>query len=216
MQQLSSSDKLKLLLTRFFLPHPIDLVPYALISLLILLIGSNRVLLEILADGTPITPLPVGEVFGQRLDHMTALLGIPILGRIVLFMFWLGIGSVVYVAVWLFQNLAIEVYDNLSTTKFKEPASDDSEDGWWGTSLAHTIFICSSALLFLLYMVIVVNFLYPAWLQLFEMGLQTISEAASFVKTIIALLGTMITLHILVLFWKIFIRVRNLIYNNFY
>lgn len=215
-QHISGASKAKLLFAQFLLPSPIELIPYFFASLLILLVASNQTLLVILADGSPVTPIAVGEVFSQRLDYMTELLAIPILGRIVLFLFWLAVGSVVYMLVWLFQNLAIEVYDDLTYAKLKDPKAREDEDGWWGTTLSHTIFVGSSILFFLFYVVIAINFLFPAWIQLFQIGLQGVSEASGMAKVVIAVLGTIVTLHIFVLFWKLFIRLRGYIYNNLY
>lgn len=215
-QEYSRTSKVKLLLTQFLLPSPIELIPYFFVSLLVLAITSNQTLLVILADGSPVTPISVTEVFGQRFDYLTNLLAVPILGRIVLFIFWLGIGSVVYMCVWLFQNLAIEVYDDVATAKLKNTKKQESEEGWWGTTLAHALFFCSSILLFLFYAIIAFDVLIPAWSMLFQMGLQTLSEVGSIIKVLIAIIGTMVTLHIFILFWRLFVRVKNFIYNNFY
>ncbi len=215
-QRSSRGSSYRLFLTQFLLPSPIELIPYFFASLLVLLATSNQTLLVILADGSPVTPVSVPEVFGQRFDYISELLAVPILGRIVLFLFWLGIGSIVYMLVWLFQNMAVEVYDDIATAKVKDKKTRQSEEGWWGTTLSHTIFVCSSVLLLLFYTVIAVNFLLPAWTQLFQIGLQTLGEAGGILKLVVAIIGTMLTLHIFVLFWKLFMRVRNYIYNNFY
>ncbi len=214
-QDYSRTSKVRLFLTQFLIPSPIELVPYFFVSLLVLGIISYQTLLTILADGSPITPLSVPEVFGQRVEYVTNLLNVPFIGRIVLFIFWLGIGSVVYMGVWVFQNLAIEVYDNVATPKLKHP-KEESEEGWWGTSLAHTIFFCSSGLLFLFYILVAYNILMPAWTLLFQMGLQTLSELNSLINLLVAIAGTMLTLHILILFWRLFVRVKDFIYNNLY
>lgn len=213
---ISRSSRFRLFLTQFLLPHPIELIPYFFASLLILLMLSNKTILVILADGSPVTPISVTEVFGQRLNYIPELLAIPILGRIVLFVFWLGIGSFVYMLVWLFQNLAVEVYDDLAKSKIKDIEDVESNDGWWGTKLSHTIFICSSILLLLFYGIVAINFLLPIWTQLFQIGLETINEARGVLKLIFALIGTMVTLHIFVLFWKLFIHLKRYIYNNYY
>lgn len=215
-QNISRSSKYRVFLTQFLLPSPIELIPYFFASLLVLLITSNQTLLVILAGDSPVTPVSVTEVFGQRFDYISELLAVPILGRIVLFLFWLGIGSIVYMLVWLFQNLAIEVYDDLATAKVAAPKSRESEESWWGTTLSHTIFICSSILLLLFYVVIAVNFLLPAWSQLFQIGLQSINEVSGIFKLVVALFGTMLTIHIFVLFWRLFTRLKGYIYNNFY
>ncbi len=212
----SRGSQYRLLLTQFLLPSPIELIPYFFTSLLILLATSNKTLLVILADGSPVTPISVSEVAGQRFDYISELLAVPILGRIVLFLFWLGIGSVVYMLVWLFQNMAVEIYDNVAKPTDEDGEAAKPTEGWWGTTLSHTIFICSGILLLLFYTVVSINFLVPAWTLLFQIGLQTINELAGILKLMIAILGTMLTIHFFVLFWKFFIRAKNYIYNNFY
>ncbi len=219
-QDYSRTSKIKLFITQFLLPSPIELIPYFFVSLLVLGIVSNRTLLVILADGSPVTQLSTSEVFGQRLEYISSLLAVPILGRVVLFIFWLGIGSVVYMGIWVFQNMAIEVYDDVVTAKLKKsPTQQNDEDdteGWWGTTLSHTLFFCSSILLFLFYALFAFNILIPAWATLFQLGLQSLSEAGSIFKLIIAIFGTMVTLHIFILFHKLFIRLKNFIFNNYY
>lgn len=214
-QDYSRGKQYRIFLTQFLLPHPAELIPYFITSLLILLITSRQTLLLILADSSPVTPISVTEVIGQRFDYIPELLAVPILGRIVLFLFWLGIGSVVYMLVWLFQNLATEVYDSITPEEDKEPQTE-SEDGWWGTTLSHTIFMCSGVILLALYVVIVISFLLPAWTQLFQIGVQTLNSSGGFLKTLVAIIGTMVTIHGFVLFFRIFIRTKNYIYNNYY
>lgn len=215
-------QKLKLFVTQFLLPQPIDLLSYIFISLLALVVASNRTLLVILSDGTPVSETAFSGVFDQQMDSLGELLAVPILGRIVLFIFWLAIGSVVYMVVWLFQNLAVEVYDDIAVAKLKgtaqqttnEDAPQDDE-GWWGTTLAHTLFIGSSVIVFLFFVILVVNALFPAWVQLFQIGLQSITELTSIFKLIASIAGTMITVHGFVLFWRLFFRLKNFLYNSF-
>lgn len=207
--------KAKILLLRFFVPTPGELVPNLFISLLLLLIASYRVILVLLSNGTPITELSFGDVYGQRLDYVNNILQIPLLGRVVLFLFWLAIGSIVYMLVWLFQNFAVEVYDDLTLTQEEKQEHEAEEEGWWGTTLAHTIFIGCSSLLFLFYVVFVTSVFFPAWTQLFQVGLQSFTEFGGMFKMFIALAGMMLTIHIFILFWRLFVRVRDYIFNSF-
>lgn len=205
--------KLKLLVLQFLLPNPMELIPYFFVSLLALLVASNQLLLVILAGNSPVTPLSTSEVFGQRLDYISELLATPVLGRIVLFVFWLGIGSVVYMAIWMFQNLAVDVYDNLITAKIKGPKSGELAEGWWGSPSSHIIFGLASTLLFIFFTTLTMNVLFPAWLMLFQIGLQSLSELGSIIKIIISVIGTMVTLHVFILFWKLFSRMRKLYFQ---
>lgn len=218
MDDITKRKKLKLFFTQFLLPQPLEIPVYFFVSLLLLLIASNQTLLVILADGSPVTDLALTDVFGQRLDYLGELLQVPILGRIVLFLFWLAIGSVVYMLVWLFQNLAVEVYDDLAFAKLKTPrhkSTDDEEGGWWGTTLAHALFIGSAVIVLLFYVLIAVNLLFPAWIQLFQIGLQSLSQINSLLKLLIAIVGTMVSLYILTLFWRLLFRLKSYIYNSF-
>jgi len=221
-QEFKKRHKIKLFFTQFLLPQPIDLLTYLFVSLLVLLIASNRVILVILADGSPVTDIPISGVFSQRLDTINQLLATPILGRIVLFLFWLAIGSVVYMIVWLFQNLAVEVYDDLAVAKLQNPNTKPTidEDGepaesWWGTTIAHVIFVGSSVIVLMFFALLVVNVFFPSWVLLFQLGLQTFSDANGIIKLFIAVIGTMFTVHIFVLFWKLFFRLKGYIYNAY-
>lgn len=207
--------KLKLFITQFLLPQPIELLTYLFVSLLLLLVASNQTLLVILSDGSPVPETGISDVFSQRLGYLDELMQTPILGRIILFLFWLAIGSVVYMMVWLFQNIAVEVYDDIATAKLKERGEKVTEGSWWGTTIAHTIFVGASIVLFIFYVLVAVNLLMPAWVQLFKVGLVTFGESGSFVKLAIAVAGTMFTTYVFLLFWRLFFRLKNYIYNSF-
>ena len=219
----SNTSKLRLFITQFLLPQPIELIPYFFLSLLVLLIASRQTLLLLLSDGVPVVDTGFSDVVSRRLNYYGEVIQTPILGRIILFSFWLAIGSFVYMLVWLFQNLAVEVYDDVSRAKLRtngaSAASEDSEDeednGWWGTTLSHTIFVGSSVMVLLFFVVMVVNFLFPAALQLFEIGLQTFMQWSGIIKLLTAVLSVMITIYIFVLFWKLFFRLRSYIYHAF-
>ncbi len=223
--EIRKRTQLKLFITQFLLPQPIELLIYLFVSLLILLITTNRVLLQILSGSSPVPEAGISEVLSQRADSFDQLLAIPILGRVVLFLFWLAIGSVVYMLVWVFQNMAVEVYDDLTLAKITDPRArqaaseelqEESEDGgWWGTTLAHTIFVGSGVILFLFFLIIAVNGLLPLWSQLFQIGLQSIGQLASVLKIIMSLLGTMVMVHVFVLFWKFFFRLKGYVFNSF-
>lgn len=216
MDDATKRKRLKLFITQFLLPQPAELPIYFFVSLLLLVVASNQTLLVILSDGTPITDIALTDVFGQRLDYLGELLQVPILGRIVLFLFWLAIGSIVYMFVWLFQNLAVEVYDDLTFAKLKNPQDRPPEDegGWWGTTLAHAIFVGSSVIVLLFYLLMAINLLFPAWVQLFQIGLQSLSQINSVFKLLVAIVGAMVTVYLLVLFWRMFFRLRAHIYNS--
>lgn len=215
------SIKIKLFITQFILPQPVETLIYLFVSLLVLLIASNQTILVILSEGAPVPETGVSEVFSQRINYFVEILQVPILGRVVLFLFWLAIGSIVYMAVWLFQNLAVEVYDDITIAKLRERGekieTDQEQSGgdWWGTTLAHAIFVSSSIVVFLFFVLVTVNFLLPAWIQLFQGGLQTLGESTSFIKFGIAIVGTMTTTYVFVLFWKLFFRLRGYLYNSF-
>ena len=216
MNEIKKRTKARVLLIKFFVPDLAELIPNFIVSLLLLLVASRHAVLVLLANGTPITDVSVGDVYGQRLDYVVDLLQVPILGRVVLFLFWLAVGSVVYVMVWLFQNFAVEVYDDVTHANVKMPDNDiNEEEGWWGTTLSHTIFLGCSAILFLFYLILAINLLLPSWAQLFESGLQSLLTTEGFIEMSFALLGTMFTLHIFVLFWRVFLRFKSYIYNAF-
>jgi hypothetical protein len=209
-------SRLRLFLTQFLLPPPIETLSYFFVALLALLIATNQTLLVILSDGSPVPPAGFSDVFGQRLDYLDQLMQIPIIGKIILFMFWLAIGSIVYMLVWLFQNMAVEVYDDLTLAQLKvSDRPQDDGSGWWGTPLSHAIFVGSSIILFLFYLLIAINFLFPAAVQLFQIGLQSLSERSGILKLIASIFTTMMTLYIFVIFWRIFFRIRSYIYNSF-
>lgn len=208
----TKSFKYKLLLIQFFLPNPIELIPYFVISLLVLLVMSNKTLLTILSGSSPVTPISVADVFGERMDSISIILATPILGRVVLFAFWLGVGSIAYMLVWLFQNIAIEVYEDVSLSKVKGQRRDKAADGWWGSSLSRAIFIFSGALVMIFYIFAMINILLPAWSKLFQMGLQDFSHFYGILQIMIAIIGTFTTLHILILFWKVYTRVKKIFY----
>jgi len=190
----------------------------------VLLIATNQTLLHILSDGTPVVDTGFSDVVARRLNYYAEVTQTPILGRVILFSFWLAIGSFVYMLVWLFQNIAVEVYDDVSRAKLRssgaapvEEESEDSEEdnGWWGTTLSHTIFVGSSVMVLLFFVVIVVNFLFPAAVQLFEIGLQTFTELSGITKLLTAIASVMVILYVFVLFWKLFFRLRSYIYHSF-
>jgi len=216
MNQIKKRTKARVLLVKFFVPTPVELLPNLIVSLLILFVASYRALLVLLSNGTPITNVSFGEIYGQRLDYINEVLSTPLLGRVVLFGFWLGVGSIVYMLVWLFQNFAVEVYDDITLAKLKNPeAEQEDEEGWWGTTLAHTIFVGSSAILFLFYVLLVVNIFFPAFAQIFQVGLQNIAELGGWLQMVVGLLGTMLIIHIFVLFTKLFTRVKAYLYNTY-
>lgn len=213
-EQYRKRSKAKLFITQFLTPHPAELLTYFVVSLLTLLIATSQTLLVILSGSSPVTDIAVTDVFGQQLNNLTKLLDIPILGRIVLFIFWLAIGSIVYMFVWLFQNMVVEVYDDITYAKLKDPKQRiEDEDGWWGTSLSHAIFVGSSIILLLFYVILVTNLFFPAWSQLFQIGLQSFDQLNGIFKLGVAVIGTMITFYIFVLFWKLLFRIRNYMFN---
>lgn len=205
----------KQVFTKFIMPTPMELVPYLVISLFILLINSRHAFLVILADGSPVTPVSVTEVFGQRLDYASNILSVPILGRIVLFLIWLALGSVVYMFVWMFQNMAVDVYDDMATPKLKNRQEVEAEDGWWGSAFARAIFIGTSILFFMFFTAITLNIFLPAFIQLFQIGLLEFGQTSGKLKLIFSILLTIINLHCFILFWRLFIRTKSYLYNSF-
>lgn len=208
-------SRLKIVLTKFILPTPMELLPYFIISLFILLINSRYIFLVTLANGSPVTPVSVTEVFGQRLDFISQILEIPFFGRIVLFLVWLAVGSVVYMFVWMFQNMAVDVYDDIATPKLKNRREVEAEDSWWGSALARTIFIGTSILFFMFFIALTLNIFLPLLIQLFQVSLQDVGLLSGKIKLFISILLTMINLHCFTLFWRLYSRTKSYLYNSF-
>lgn len=210
-----TTTSFRVMLTKFVMPTPLELFPYLIVSLFVLLVSSRNVLLVILADGSPVTSVSISEVFGQRLSYVSQVLAIPIVGRIVLFLVWLAIGSVVYMFVWMFQNMAVDVYDDMAIPKLKNRQEIEADDSWWGSALSRTIFIGTSILFFIFFTALTLNLFLPALVQLFQISLQDIDQIVGKIKLIISILLTIANIHCFTLFWRLFIRTKSYIYNSF-
>lgn len=201
-------------LARFFLPSSFELIPYFFGSLLILTLLSSRALLVILSGSSPLVAVSVRDILGEHWVVLSEILATPLLGRLVLFIFWLGVGSVVYVFVWFLQNITFEVYSAGLEIKLKHLDDKELSQGWWNSRLAYFMFFGSGILILLIYAILLLNIIFPLWAKVFQAGLLNVSmgQISGVLKFIISIIGTALFVHLLVLLVRIFVRARRLFY----
>lgn len=131
-------------LKQLFIPTPSQLVLDFTLAIMILLSLNVRAIWHYFTRGiTPDSQVELGSLISERLPFVTDFLDRLARSRLIQILFWLFIGCVVYLVIWLIGNFITNIRNDIVADEYMHPKSYD-RSGYWGSVLAHKVmFVCT-------------------------------------------------------------------------
>lgn len=135
-------------LKRLFIPTPPQLILDVTLAVLILLSLNARAIWHYFTQGiTADSQVQLGNLISERLPFITETLDRLAHSRLGQILFWLFLGCVVYLFIWLIGNFVTNIRNDIVADEYLHPKSYNRA-GYWGSVLAHKVmFICTVIIL---------------------------------------------------------------------
>jgi len=145
----------------FILPSFSELLLLFLISILIIIVVNAREVWFLFTDSTHISSVAFREAFSSQsyfIDSHNVTGG---LGSLSIFLFWVFVGSIIYMAIWATQHFYRRAKDDIQDVNDTMPA--ESRYRYWQTKLAQHIYFVGNMIVFTIYTVAFIVLI--AWLN---------------------------------------------------
>lgn len=199
MKEIKSSSDKSIHLRKLFVPSAIELAIYILLGVVLLSLFNLKVLWESLSNAAAV-PVETansvvsnqGRLAGQFIDGMFD-------GRLTTFVFWGFVGCLVYVVIWLIQNVLLNIKNDVVAGDYVQPKSSEKR-GYWSTVIAEKLFLAGLVVIFILFVSLGLKFLAPVFSKLFYVAVYNFRFPVSVfeILTAVALMALVVYLTVLV------------------
>jgi hypothetical protein len=153
----SSSNKEKDI--TFFLPTIYQIVLYFLISCLVLIMLNTGKAWDYLNNTVLIPQGGLDSIIATNAPSLHTVLNYVSQSIILQVIFWVFVGSVVYVLIWFVKNIAINLLNDITADQYIHPKSYQRTK-FWSSILARRIFFWVSAVIVVVYISVSMRFIF--------------------------------------------------------
>lgn len=185
------------------IPTRAEVLFYSVLSVL-LLVAAN--LSHLVGSAAGVQSLQIGDVFQRQLNNLPH--ANQVLGRLSLALFWLALGALFYIGLWLVVNTFISAHnEKVFKSGYTHPALARGTDR--GSTIMRWLFRLAVLLVGLFYVDRALHFLVPVAFNLFELMLKQWPTARALIAGGMAVIGLALTLYLgPVLLRSLFLRPR--------
>lgn len=178
-------------LKNLFVPPLLVWLLYALISLIVLAFLNLNVLWQNLL-GQQITAAEVATLSDRFLEFQDRL-GTPIV-----MVFWLFIGALTYLIIWLAENVLFIAKTEVQESQYvyQNPIL---QHYYWQAAIKSNLFLFFMVLAWVSFIALYLRVLLPAFSHLFQSGLYSAPIYQRFLNIIVALIGNILVIYLLML-----------------
>lgn len=186
----------------FFIPSLLTVLLYGVITVVLIMVLNFGDLRDfITGDGLERQSAALSSVFQGRLTEVNKVFDAPGFGRAALFLFWLSVGSVLYMIAWSIKNLVSKLHGDMQVANYIKPRAF-KEVGYWNSIIAGNIFFVAAVLVFFVVLVALLLLVIPFVSESFLAGLYALPSVDTFVKWLVGFGVMALSLHVFFLVWR--------------
>jgi len=200
----------------FFPPSWLEAVIYLLCSGALLGLLNYRAFTNSIGTNSGLSQTTLDTYLHDKLGDSTDFLSRLLQGRVSSILFWAFLGSIIYMFIWVIQNVIINVENDMQASEFVGVKNETSrKQAYWHTVISSKIFFVCSLLSLIIYFVLFVEFLLPVSSRAFGLAFSSGSFSKSLWGIVLSVFGTAVFLYSLVFGFKTVGRSWRWIIGNF-
>ena len=197
-------------------PSWVEVLLYLLSGSLVLCILNYRVFLNNLGAGSGVSESVLSNYLQGKLTNVSDFASGLLQGRVATMLFWAFIGSIIYMVIWTFQNLVINIENDVRAGEFVGVQNTSAKKhAHWNSVISSKIFFVCSLLVFIIYTLSLAKFLLPLTSKAFSLSITNFTFPQSLFGFSLSIVVTSLLLFLFVLSLKITARAWHWIINNF-
>jgi len=209
----SSAKRPRKLLEQLLWPDRYLFYLETIVSLCLLILFNGRAFQNFLSSqlGVQITTRDISDVFSEKLSSFFSFFGNSLGGRLPQILVGMLIGSAVYLAFWLINNIATDVRNDIVADSYQHPLSYNRSLYWRFIVTDRLLLVCV-VITFLGYLYMFLKLL-PVLAKALYIVLQDYSWASGFLEMIAIVAATVILLHGLFVLGRILVNAWRYVFS---
>lgn len=200
----------------FFPPSWLEILIYLVSSGILLSLLNYKVFTNSLGQSSGVSQDTLNSYLHSNVANSVDFFGKLFQGRSGSLVFWAFIGSIIYMAVWVVQNLFINIENDVHASEFVGLKDhEDKRHAYWNSVLSSKVFFVSSLLAIITYAIGLFNFLFPVTSRVYGLAISKFEPVKSIVSILLAIVAAAFLVYILVFGLRILARAWQWIIGNF-
>ena len=215
-QKESYNSRLAQSVKTFFPPSWLEILIYSLVACLLLGLLNYRVFLGGVGINSGFSGTTLDGYLRDKLTGASDVISRLLQGRIASILFWAFLGSLIYMMIWVVQNLVINIENDVQAGKFVGlQAQTDRRRAYWHSVISSKVFFICSLLVLIIYGIALVNFFLPLASKSFGLAFSASTFPKNIISIAVSLIATAVFLYLLVLALRIVAHSWRWIIANF-
>lgn len=200
----------------FFPPSWLEFLIYLLSSAILLCLMNYHVFTSSIGLNSGISQDNLNGYLHDKITHSTDFISKLLQGRAGSLVFWAFLGSIIYMIVWVVQNLIINLENDVQASGFVGIKGQESKkQAYWHSVISSKIFFICAVIAAISYSITLFNFLLPVVSHVFGLAIVNFQSIRSTLSIMLALLITVLLLYLFVFSLRVVVRAWQWIIGNF-
>lgn len=196
----------------YFPPSWLEVIIYFLGSFVVLTLLNYRILTGNIEASSGLSQSSLNGYLHDKLTSVADFISRLLQGRIASILFWAFLGSLIYMGIWVVQNLVINIENDVRAGEFAGQA--DKRTYWRSVVSSKVFFFCSLAVL-IIYGVVLAGFLLPLASKTYGLAVSTSAFPKNLIGILLSLAAATVLLYLFVLTLRVTVRSWRWIITNF-
>ena len=199
-----------------FFPSWLEIFIYFLASTILLSLLNYNVFTNSIGVNSGVSQAALNSYLHDKFASSTDFLSRILEGRAGSLLFWAFLGSIIYMMVWVIQNLVINIENDVQASEFVGLKGQEAKKkAYWHSVLSYKIFFVCGVIAFIVYVIALATFFLPLTSKVFGLAITSPWSLKSIVDIVLAIFATVLLLYIFVLGLRFIVRVWQWIIGNF-
>ena len=200
----------------FFPPSWLEIVIYFLFSAVILGTLNYKVFTNSLGNNSGVSQTNLNSYLSNKLGESTDFLSRLLQGRVSSILFWAFLGSIIYMLIWVVQNVIINVENDMQAGEFVGLRNQAGrKQAYWHSVVSSKVFFVCTLIALIIYFILFVDFLLPVCSRAFGLAFSSGHFPGNLWSIVLSVVGAAIFLYILMLALRTVARSWRWIIGNF-
>lgn len=200
----------------FFPPSWLEIIIYFLSSAVLLGVLNYHVFTNSIGNNSGLSQTNLDSYLHNKLGDSADFISRLLEGRISSILFWAFLGSIIYMAIWVIQNVIINVENDVQASGFVGMQNQAvRRKAYWHSVVSSKIFFLCALVVSIIYTVLLAEFLLPVSSRAFGLAFSSGHFTKSLLSIVLSVVGTAVFLYILMQALRIVARSWRWIIGNF-
>lgn len=200
----------------FFPPSWLEILIYFMVSAIVLCLLNYHVFTNNIGLNSGVSQGELNSYLHSNFAHSTDFISKLLQGRAGSLVFWAFLGSIIYMIVWVIQNLVINIENDVQASDFVGIKGHEAKkQAYWHSVMSSKIFFVCASLAAITYAIGLFSFFLPVASRTFGLAIANFQSVKSTLSIVLVLIITTFLFYLFIFSMKVVARAWQWIIGNF-